>query len=128
MESMKTLKLEVFDVLKQTIRPEFFNRIDEIIMFTPLTRSEIHDIARLQFAMIAERLKRSGYETAITEAAVDWIAEAGFDPQFGARPVKRLMQKYLLNDLSKDILAGKVTVDHPVTIDVKDGNLVFIGN
>jgi ATP-dependent Clp protease ATP-binding subunit ClpB len=123
---VEDLRTELFELLKQTIRPEFLNRIDEIIMFTPLSRKEIHEIVRLQFAMVAERLKRSGYETTITDAAVDWIAEAGFDPQFGARPVKRMMQKYLLNDLSKDILAGKVTTDHPVAIDVKDDKLVFV--
>ena len=123
---VEDLRTELFELLKQTIRPEFLNRIDEIIMFTPLSRKEIHAIVRLQFALIAERLKKSGYETTITDAAVDWIAEAGFDPQFGARPVKRMMQKYLLNDLSKDILAGKVTANHPIAIDVKDDKLVFV--
>ncbi len=123
---IEALRSELFELLKQSIRPEFLNRIDEIIMFTPLTSNEIHAIVRLQFAMIAERLKRRGYETTITDTAVDWIAEAGFDPQFGARPVKRMMQKYLLNDLSKDILAGKVKADHPVTIDIRDDKLVFV--
>ena len=123
---IEDLRSELFELLKQSIRPEFLNRIDEVIMFTPLSRKEIHQIVRLQFTMIAERLLKSGYETTITDAAVDWIAEAGFDPQFGARPVKRLMQKYLLNDLSKDILAGKVTSGHPIQIDIKDGQLVFV--
>ncbi len=123
---VEDLRTELFELLKQTIRPEFLNRIDDVIMFTPLTSKEIYQIVRLQFALVAERLKKSGYETTITDAAVDWIAEAGFDPQFGARPVKRMMQKYLLNDLSKDILAGKVTAGHPVAIDVKDGKLVFV--
>jgi len=123
---VEDLRTELFELLKQTIRPEFLNRIDEIIMFTPLSRKEIYKIVRLQFALVAERLRKSGYETTITDAAVDWIAEAGFDPQFGARPVKRMMQKYLLNDLSKDILAGKVTAGHPVAIDVKDDKLVFV--
>jgi len=123
---VEDLRTELFELLKHTIRPEFLNRIDDIIMFTPLSRKEIYQIVRLQFALVAERLKKSGYETTITDAAVDWIAEAGFDPQFGARPVKRMMQKYLLNDLSKDILAGKVTAGHPVAIDVKDDKLVFV--
>ncbi len=123
---VEDLRTELFELLKQTIRPEFLNRIDEIIMFTPLSRKEIYQIVRLQFALVAERLKMIGYETTITNAAVDWIAEAGFDPQFGARPVKRMMQKYLLNDLSKDILAGKVIAGHPVAIDVKDDKLVFV--
>ncbi len=119
------LRVELTELLKQSIKPEFLNRIDEIIMFTPLSRKEIHDIVRLQFAMIADRLRKSGYETSISEAAVDWIAEAGFDPQFGARPIKRMLQKYLLNDLSKEILAGKVSSDHPIKVDVDGNALVF---
>jgi ATP-dependent Clp protease ATP-binding subunit ClpB len=95
-------------------------------MFTPLSRSEIHEIVRLQFAMIADRLKKNGYEIEITDAAVNWIADAGFDPQFGARPIKRMMQKFLLNDLSKDILAGKISADSPIIVDVADGNLTFL--
>jgi ATP-dependent Clp protease ATP-binding subunit ClpB len=125
---IEDLRSELFELLKQSIRPEFLNRIDEIIMFTPLTLKEIRQIVRLQFVMIAERLIKSGYETTISEVAVDWIAAAGFDPQFGARPVKRLMQKYLLNDLSKDILAGKLTSGHPVKIDVKNDQLIFVGD
>ena len=120
------LRTELFELLKQSIKPEFLNRIDEVIMFTPLNKSEIREIVRLQFTIIAERLKRSGYEAEITGAAIDWIAEAGFDPQFGARPIKRMMQKYLLNDLSKEILAGKVSADKPIIVDVVDGNLKFM--
>ncbi len=123
---IESLRSELFELLKQSIRPEFLNRIDDIIMFTPLTRHEIHNIVRLQFALVAERLKKSGYETQISEEAVDWIANAGYDPQFGARPVKRIMQKFLLNDLSKDIIAGKVSSAHPVMVDVKDDHLVFV--
>ena len=123
---IENLRSELFELLKQSIRPEFLNRIDEIIMFTPLTRKEIHDIVRLQFAFVAERLKKSGYETTITEEAINWIAEEGYDPQFGARPVKRVMQRFLLNDLSKDILAGKISSNHPIVIDMKDGKLVFV--
>ncbi len=123
---IENLRSELFELLKQSIRPEFLNRIDEVIMFTPLTRKEIHDIVRLQFAIVAERLKKSGYETTITEDAINWIAEEGYDPQFGARPVKRVMQRFLLNDLSKDILAGKVSSNHPIVIDLKDGKLVFV--
>ena len=124
---IENLRSELFELLKQSIRPEFLNRIDEVIMFTPLTRKEIHDIVRLQFALVAERLKKSGYETTITEEAINWIAEEGYDPQFGARPVKRVMQRFLLNDLSKDILAGKISSNHPIVIDMKDGKLVFVG-
>ncbi len=126
-ELTENLRNELFEMLKQTIRPEFLNRIDEIIMFTPLSRNEIRDIVRLQFRLIAERLEKNGYQTSITEAAIDWIAEAGFDPQFGARPVKRMMQRFLLNDLSKEILAGKLSADRPIVVDVADGQLVFKG-
>jgi ATP-dependent Clp protease ATP-binding subunit ClpB len=124
---IENLRTELFELLKQSIKPEFLNRIDEVIMFTPLSRKEIHDIVRLQFAMVADRLRKSGYETSITDDAVDWIAEAGFDPQFGARPIKRILQKFLLNDLSKDILAGKISSEHPISIDAIDGKLVFLG-
>lgn len=123
---IEDLRTELSELLKQSIKPEFLNRIDEIIMFTPLSKSEIHEIVRLQFAMIADRLKKNGYEIEITDAAVNWIAEAGFDPQFGARPIKRMMQKFLLNDLSKDILAGKISAENPIIVDVADGNLTFL--
>jgi ATP-dependent Clp protease ATP-binding subunit ClpB len=126
-EVTEKLRGELFEMLKQTIRPEFLNRIDDIIMFTPLTRNEIRDIVKLQFKLVADRLLKSGYETIITDAAVDWIAEAGFDPQFGARPVKRMMQRYLLNNLSKEILAEKLSSDRPITVDVSGGQLVFRG-
>lgn len=126
-ELTENLRNELFEMLKQTIRPEFLNRIDEIIMFTPLNRNEIRDIVRLQFRLIAERLEKNGYQTSITDAAIDWIAEAGFDPQFGARPVKRMMQRFLLNDLSKEILAGKLSADRPIVVDVADGQLIFKG-
>jgi len=124
-EAMEDLQGELMDLLKQTIRPEFLNRIDEIIVFSPLNREEIRQIVRLQFHMVVERLAKSGYHAKMTEAAIDWIAEAGFDPQFGARPVKRMMQKYLLNDLSKEILAGKISKEGEITIDAENGHLVF---
>ena len=124
-EVMEKLQEELMDLLKQTIRPEFLNRIDEVIVFSPLNREEIRQIVKLQFELVVLRLEKSGYRAIMTEAAIDWIAEAGFDPQFGARPVKRMMQKYLLNDLSKEILAGKIDKDHEIVVDVEQGHLVF---
>jgi ATP-dependent Clp protease ATP-binding subunit ClpB len=124
-ESMERLNKELMELLKQTIRPEFLNRIDEIIVFTPLNRGEIRQIVRLQFELVMARLEKSGFKATMTETAIDWIAEAGFDPQFGARPVKRMMQKFLLNDLSKEILAGNISKDGEIVIDVVDNHLIF---
>ena len=124
-DAMEKLQEELMDLLKQTIRPEFLNRIDEVIVFSPLNRKEIRQIVKLQFELVVLRLEKSGYRAKMTEAAIDWIAEAGFDPQFGARPVKRMMQKFLLNDLSKEILAGKIDKNHGIVVDVEQGHLVF---
>ena len=124
-QKMEDLQGDLMELLKQTIRPEFLNRIDEIIVFAPLNRAEIRQIVSLQFEMVSDRLKRSGYRATMTEAAIDWIAEAGFDPQFGARPVKRMMQKFLLNDLSKEILAGRIDKVREIVVDVEAGHLVF---
>ena len=124
-DSMEKLQGELMELLKQTIRPEFLNRIDEIIVFAPLNRDEIRQIVRLQFDFVEQRLEKSGYKAKITDAAIDWIAEAGFDPQFGARPVKRMMQKYLLNDLSKEILAGNIKKEVEIVIDASNNHLVF---
>jgi ATP-dependent Clp protease ATP-binding subunit ClpB len=124
-KALEDLQVELMDLLKQTIRPEFLNRIDEIIVFAPLNREEIRQIVKLQFAMVVDRLAKSGYQASITEVAIDWIAEAGFDPQFGARPVKRMMQKYLLNDLSKEILAGRIAKEGEVVVDISANHLVF---
>lgn len=117
---------QVFELLKQTIRPEFLNRIDEIIMFRPLTKSEIREIVLIQFERIRLMLSQQGIDIKIAEGAVDWISEVGYDPLYGARPVKRLMQKHILNQLSKDILAGRVDSKKTITIDYFDGDeLVF---
>jgi ATP-dependent Clp protease ATP-binding subunit ClpB len=116
----------VMDLLKQTIRPEFLNRVDEIIMFTPLSQKEIRQIVIMQFDKIKGMLAQNDVSVAITENAIDWIADQGFDPLYGARPLKRLMQKYILNELSKQILAGKVDKGKTITIDYFDSNeLVF---
>lgn len=117
---------QVFDLLKQTIRPEFLNRVDEIIMFKPLTSIEIKEIVKIQFQMVAAMLQQQGIVISITDAAVNWIASAGFDPLYGARPIKRVMQRSILNKLSKEILAGTIEPSKPITIDYFDGDdIVF---
>jgi ATP-dependent Clp protease ATP-binding subunit ClpB len=116
---------EVFELLKKTIRPEFLNRIDEIIMFTPLDESEIREIVKLQLNGVKKQLAENGVELQFTDAAIDLISEEGYDPQFGARPVKRIIQRYMLNPLSKDILAGKINHANPIVVDASDGLLVF---
>jgi ATP-dependent Clp protease ATP-binding subunit ClpB len=116
---------EVFNLMKMTIRPEFLNRIDDIIMFKPLTKAEISDVVRLQFRQLQNMLSKNGIAISITDAAVEWIAGKGFDPQFGARPVKRIIQRNILNELSKMILSGVVNQEKPVIIDQEQGKLVF---
>jgi len=122
---IETTKDEVFELLKKSIRPEFLNRIDETIMFQPLTQQDIIDIVRIQFKSLQKRLKESDIELTPTEAAIHWIAKKGYDPQFGARPVKRVLQREVLNELSKEILAGKVSVNSVVEVDVSDDKLTF---
>ena len=107
LKCMKSRKIRYFELLKKTIRPEFLNRIDDI-MFLPLGRKEISGIVRLQFELIAQRLNKQGVEIEITEEAINWLAAIGYDPQFGARPIKRAIQNYILNDLSKKILSGNI--------------------
>ena len=127
-ETIETTKQQVLDMLKQTIRPEFLNRIDEIIMFTPLNRNEIEEIVGLQVRGIQKMLKASsGIELRITPEALSFLADEGFDPEFGARPVKRAIHRLVLNRLSKDILAQKVDKEHPIVIDYdkNDDTLVF---
>ena len=118
-------KAHLMDMLKKTIRPEFLNRIDETIMFTPLNREEIEQIVRLQVAGIVERLAENGVTLKVTDAAIATLADAGFDPQFGARPIKRAIQRELLNDLSKQLIAGSIDRERPVTVDSNDNCLVF---
>ncbi len=127
-ETIETTKNQVLDMLKQTIRPEFLNRIDEIIMFTPLNRAEIEEIVGLQVKSIQKMLKNSsGIELKITPEALSFLADEGFDPEFGARPVKRAIHRLVLNQLSKDILAQKVNKDNPIIIDVNEdkSDLIF---
>jgi len=122
---METTRREVTDLLKQTIRPEFLNRIDEIILFQPLLKSEIKGIIRIQLESLRKMVAKNGIDLQFSDYALDYLAENGFDPQFGARPLKRLIQKEIVNKLSKKILAGDVAKDHPVLVDVFDGVVVF---
>jgi ATP-dependent Clp protease ATP-binding subunit ClpB len=127
-EVMAKTKNELFNLLRATIRPEFLNRIDEIIMFTPLSRDEITDIVKLQFKKVQETLAEMGVSIEASEEALDWLAQLGYDPQFGARPLKRVIQKKILNELSKQILAGKVDRDSKIKLDMFDNNFVFMNS
>ncbi|MBQ7877989.1 MAG: ATP-dependent chaperone ClpB [Bacteroidaceae bacterium] len=122
---LEETKEELMNMLKKTIRPEFLNRIDETIMFTPLDESEIKQIVRLQIDSIANMLRENGIELQPTERAIDFIAQAGFDPEFGARPIKRAIQRHLLNDLSRQILGGNVNKEGFVTADSDGNSLTF---
>ena len=117
--------MQVLELLKQTIRPEFLNRIDETIMFTPLNEQQIRDIVGLQIDGVHKMLMQSGIDLRITDDAIDYIAHEGYDPQFGARPVKRALQRLVLNSLSKAIIAGKVNHQQPVIVELRDGELQF---
>jgi len=118
-------KREVLDLLKKTIRPEFLNRIDEIIMFTPLNEKEIHQIVGMQLVNTQRMLEKNGIRLNFTDTALDFLAEKGYDPQFGARPVKRVIQDLVLNELSKKILGSAIDNTRPVTIDKNEQGLVF---
>ena len=116
---------QVMEMLKKMIRPEFLNRIDETIMFLPLSKKEIADVVKLQINAIRKMLEPQGFRLEVTDAAIQYLAEIGYDPEFGARPVKRAIQRYVLNDLSKKILASEVSNDKPITIDSFRNSLVF---
>ncbi|MDK2978155.1 MAG: ATP-dependent Clp protease ATP-binding subunit ClpB [Bacteroidales bacterium] len=122
---LEETKQKVLGVLKQSIRPEFINRVDEIVMFAPLTEKEINDIVRLQFIMIQKMLKAQNISIEITDEAVAWIGKAGFDPHYGARPVKRIIQKEILNELSKRIIANTIDKDKKIIVDKYEKGLVF---
>jgi len=124
-EVIEKTKTQVFELLKQTIRPEFLNRIDELVMFAPLNQSQIEDIVRLQVSLIQKTLAGNGVQLQLTEAAIHFIAAEGFDPQFGARPVKRAIQKFVLNDLSKQLIGGTVHSDQAIVVDYDGSRLVF---
>ena len=124
-EVIDKAKVAVMDMLKKTIRPEFLNRIDETIMFLPLTKDQIGGVVRLQLERVKEMLEPQGINLEWTDPAINYLAEVGYDPEFGARPVKRAIQRYVLNDLSKSLLAGTVNRDKPVVIDCFGEGLVF---
>lgn len=124
-EMLEECKGKILDVLKQTIRPEFLNRIDEIIMFEPLTRNDIRDILHIQMAALKHKLSEDGVEISFTEAFEDYMTDKGYDPAFGARPIKRVMQRELVNKLAKAILDGTVHKDSVVEADVADGEIVL---
>ena len=124
-EFIGSLKNKILDMLKQTIRPEFLNRIDETIMFLPLRKDEIADVVRLQINTVRRMLEPQGFELNVTEAAIEALATEGYDPEFGARPVKRAIQRLVLNDLSRKILSEEVSREKPITIDAEEGRLVF---
>ena len=121
----ETTRQQVLGLLHQTIRPEFLNRIDETILFEPLNEKEIRDIVGLQIAGIHKMLMQNGVDLRVTDDAIDYIAREGYDPQFGARPVKRALQRLVLNELSRAIIAGKVDQQKPVVVELKDGQLGF---
>ena len=121
----ETTKTQVMEMLRQTIRPEFLNRIDEIIMFQPLNQKQIRDIVGLQISSVHKMLMDNGIDLRVTDDAIDYIAREGYDPQFGARPVKRALQRLVLNELSKSIIAGKVDGKRPVIVELRDGELHF---
>ena len=124
-EVLAKTKNEVFDLLKKSVRPEFLNRIDEVIMFEPLSRDDVHNIVKIQFEQIAKRLAEQNLKISATDEAIDWLAQLGYDPQYGARPIKRVLQKQVLNELSKQILADKVDQAKEIIVDVFDKQIVF---
>ena len=124
-EILEKTRNEVIERLKQIIRPEFLNRIDETVMFTPLDRKEISAIVKLQIDNVKKMLASNGIDFSVTPAALEILAKEGYDPEFGARPVKRTIQRMVLNQLSKDIIEQKIDRDHPIVIDAAQGSLVF---
>ena len=125
-EVVAKTKDEVLDLLQKSIRPEFLNRIDEVIMFTPLSRTEIGDIVRMQFGRVQHQLAEQNIFLSASDEALDWLAQLGYDPVYGARPLKRVIQKRILNELSKEILSGAVSRDAIIELDVFDGKFVFL--
>jgi ATP-dependent Clp protease ATP-binding subunit ClpB len=125
-ELMAEAKINVMDLLKRSIRPEFLNRIDDIIMFTPLTRENVRKIVELQFVDISAKLNEQGVSIEMSEAALDWLSQLGYDPQFGARPLKRVLQRKILNELSKEILMGNIHKDSKIAVKLdKQNQFVF---
>lgn len=124
-EVIEATKVEVFEILKKSVRPEFLNRVDETIMFRPLSRTDLRKIVNIQFELIRHRIEQGGITAEISDEALDYLAAVGFDPQFGARPLKRVMQREILNELSKEIIAGIITTGDHVKIDISGNKIVF---
>ena len=124
-EIVERTKREVLDMLKVNIRPEFLNRIDEIIMFEPLNVKEIEQVVRIQLDGVVKMLQSNGVKLVFSDEAISWIAQMGFDPEFGARPVKRVIQRMVLDTLSKQLLAGTINRTSPIEVELNDGELVF---
>lgn len=124
-EKTAQAKTEVMDLLKQTIRPEFLNRVDDIIMFSPLLRKQMASIVQIQLKQLKSLVAENGMQIEFTDYLVEYLSEQGFDMQFGARPLKRLIQKLVVNELSKQILSGAIDKSKKVLIDIFDGVVVF---
>jgi ATP-dependent Clp protease ATP-binding subunit ClpB len=124
-EILEKTRNEVIEVLKATVRPEFLNRIDEIIMFHPLTMENVKDILKMQLKNIQKLLEEKGISLIITDYAIEYLCNKGFDPAYGARPIKRLLQKELVNELAKTLLEGKLNKEKPIIVDCFDDALVF---
>ena len=120
-------RAEVLEVLKRTVRPEFLNRIDEVMMFEPLSQTDIRDILRMQMADLKEKLAENGVSITFTSEFEDYMSTKGYEPAYGARPIKRLMQKELVNLLAKAVLDGSVRRDSEIEIDIRDGQIAFSG-
>ena len=124
-EVVSTTREQVVELMKRTLKPEFMNRIDEIVMFTPLTRQQTLQIVDIQLSAVERMIRQSGLELSVTDAARKWLATEGYDPIYGARPVKRVIQTHVVNNLSRAILAGSIDRTKPITIDATDQGIVF---
>lgn len=123
--TLETTRLEVLERLNQTVKPEFFNRLDEVVLFSPLMRREIKAVVKLQISALKNRMISSGVNLTVTGQAVNWLADEGYDPQYGARPIKRIIEKELVNELSRRLIAGEIGKDDEILVDVENGILSF---
>ena len=119
------LQQDVMSLLRKSFRPEFLNRVDEIVLFKPLTEEQIREIVKMQIKGVSKLVEKNGITLSVTDKAINWLAEQGYDPQLGARPVKRLIQKEIVNNLSKELIAGHLPMDSNVVVDYKEGKIVF---
>ena len=119
------LQQDVMSLLRKSFRPEFLNRVDEIVLFKPLTEEQIKEIVKMQVKGVSKLVEKNGITLSVTDKAISWLAEQGYDPQLGARPVKRLIQKEIVNNLSKELIAGHLPMDSHVVVDYKEGKIVF---